>query len=279
MRIFRFKRRTKIIGAALLTTLIVSAIYSYFIEPYRIHVTTYSLTDRQRPIRIVQLSDFHVEDDNGLDRVRRAIAITKDHRPDLIVITGDFITDFVYSPSGYLDLLKELPKIAPTYAIGGNHDGGVWSGLRGGYQTTDPIKQFLRPSGILYLENQTDTLSLRGRKLEIYGSGDLWARKATHDTEAIFSTSPNSLKIVLTHNPDSKFLFMNDPWDLMFSGHTHGGQVVIPFLGAPRVPINNKRYTRGHFAENNQHFIVSAGIGCLHGFRFNSVPEVVVVEF
>jgi predicted MPP superfamily phosphohydrolase len=128
--LFRLSKRTTIIGAALLVTLIASAIYAYFIEPYQIQVATYSLTDRQRPIRIAHLSDFHVEDENGLDRVRRAIAITKDQRPDLIVITGDFITDFVYRPEAYLDLLKEIPKIAPTFAIGGNHDGGFFGSSR-----------------------------------------------------------------------------------------------------------------------------------------------------
>lgn len=274
----RLSRRAKILAGVATAVLAGLALYARFVEPYRIQLTEYHLAEVADPLRIVQLSDFHVEDDNGLERVRRAVEITKSQKPHLIVITGDFFTNLVYRPQEYRALLSRLPEIAPTYAIGGNHDGGFWADSHGGYPTTAPLRDFLLPTGIRYLENRTDSLTLQDRKLEIYGSGDVWARRATHDTEAIFSSSPKSLKIVLTHNPDSKFLFLNDPWNLMFAGHTHGGQASIPFLGAPLVPIRDKRYTRGHFTLDDRHLIVSSGIGCIWGLRFNAPPEVVLVE-
>lgn len=252
--------------------------YAVIIEPAWLKVTRYDLSNSQPTIAVAHLSDFHVENKSGLDRVKSATNIVKMNSPDLIVITGDFIVDFLIAEDEYLTALRELVKIAPTVAIAGNHDGGYWAMQRGGYKSTNEISTFLAKAGVTYLENSKVSLKLQNRAIEVYGAGDLWAGYCKQPSPTDSFANPNSYKILLTHNPDSKYRFEGLHWNLMLSGHTHGGQIVIPLIGAPFVPIKNKRLTRGLFLENGRAVVVSAGIGSLHSIRFNSRPEIVFIK-
>ena len=80
--------------------------------------------------------------------------------------------------------------------------------------------------------------------------------------------------VLLSHNPDTKDLLMNDPWDLMLSGHTHGGQLSLPLFGEPFAPIRDRRYVRDLHALGDRWLYITAGVGSLHTARFNCRPEV-----
>jgi predicted MPP superfamily phosphohydrolase len=82
------------------------------------------------------------------------------------------------------------------------------------------------------------------------------------------------LRILLNHNPDAKDLVRSFEWDLMLCGHTHGGQVRLPLIGAPFAPVQDKRYLHGLYAWDKRWLHITSGVGNLHGLRFNCRPEI-----
>ena len=83
---------------------------------------------------------------------------------------------------------------------------------------------------------------------------------------------------MLSHNPDTKNNLIRYDWDLMLSGHTHGGQVVIPFLGAPFAPVKDKTVTQGLHKFRGRYLYVTRGVGSIAGFRLNCSPEVTILK-
>ncbi len=112
--------------------------------------------------------------------------------------------------------------------------------------TIEPVVDILTRAGIPCLINQCRSLTMRGRKLQLIGLGDLWsAMCAPQIAFAQTPTRADATRIVLNHNPDAKELLREHDWDLMLCGHTHGGQVRLPFLGVPLAPVTDKRYIDG----------------------------------
>jgi len=253
-------------------------VYATRIEPAWLRTTEYDVASGAGAITIAHLTDFHVDDPSGLRRVRRAIEVVRSRKPDLIAITGDFYTEHLVLEAEYRETLRELAAIAPTYAVGGNHDGGLWARQRGGYESTRELSELLTGSGIHLLENTTDTLTIRGRRVALYGAGDLWAGTCKPTGPDLFGSDTRTLRILLAHNPDSRIHFRDSPWDLLLAGHTHGGQVDLPLIGTPFAPVADKRRVHGLFREDGRILEVSSGVGCLHAIRFNARPEVVFVR-
>ncbi|MCB9497395.1 MAG: metallophosphoesterase family protein [Fibrobacteria bacterium] len=233
--------------------------YAKYVEPDWLRVTEYDLASDSTAITIAHLSDFHVVDQKSLDRVRKAVEILRRRKPDLIAITGDFFTEHLVLESEFGDLLAVLASLAPTYAIGGNHDGGFWAWRRGGYQTTAELAAFLKRSHIRFLENELDTLTIGSRRIQLYGAGDLWAGLCLPASDTVFTPDANSTRILL-------------------AGHTHAGQLSLPLLGAPFVPVEDKRCIHGLCREGARWMEVTSGIGNLHGLRFNARPEIVLIR-
>lgn len=170
---------------------------------------------------IVQLSDFHYDGKRLPERIlRHAIATIPTLNPDLVVFTGDFITD---EPEPIYQLAAQLSPIAadfPTYAILGNHD-NYWPMAR------PIVTAALRDINITVLWNQI-TYPL-GDGLALVGLADYYHRDFT---PTVLDQLPATLpRIVLSHNPDTAEQML--PWrvDLQLSGHTHGGQIIIPGIG------------------------------------------------
>jgi hypothetical protein len=252
--------------------------YMSRVEPDWLKTTEFDLQRRSPPILVAHLSDFHVEDRRDLARVRRAVAMVREHHPDLIAITGDFFTRYPVLQDEYRAVLKELSAVAPTLAVAGNHDGGIWARQRGGPETTSDLAQLLDGTGIRLLENALDSLVLDGRRIAIYGAGDSWAGLCTPRGADAFGSDTTSTRILLLHNPDARHRFRDVPWELLLAGHTHGGQLLLPFLGTPFAPVADKRCVRGWRREDGRDIVVSSGVGNLHGLRFNIRPEVVLIR-
>lgn len=257
--------------------------YARWIEPNQLEVTTRLVPlapAKARPVlRVLQLSDLHASAVVPLALIARAIDLGLAHKPDLIALTGDFITTTYDRFADYGRLLARLSAAAPTFACPGNHDGGAWARRAGGYATLAPVRALLNGAGIPCLENEWRALTVAGRRVQLVGAGDFWSGDCT--PAAVFPHLPErneATRIVLNHNPDAKELFRAQDWDLMLCGHTHGGQLRLPFLGAPFAPVVDKRYMEGLHPWEGRWLHTTRGVGNLHGVRFNCPPEVSVLD-
>jgi predicted MPP superfamily phosphohydrolase len=115
---------------------------------------------------------------------------------------------------------------------------------------------------------------LKNWNLNLVGLGDLWAGDFKVDT-AFSRVPPNAdATIVLSHNPDTKERLKPYPWHLLLCGHTHGGQIWLPLIGAPFAPVDDKRFIKGLHQWEGRWIHITKGIGNVHGMRFNCRPEV-----
>lgn len=233
--------------------------------------------ETRRPLTLLQLSDFHASDVVSLDFIERSVRLALEScSPDLICLTGDYITWKWEKWDEYSAVLSALSAKAPTYACIGNHDGGEWAGSSKGYGEHDLVDKMLTNAGVTILYNAATTFDQDGWKLNIVGVGDWWADEM--DASVAYKTADRTNPtILLSHNPDTKTQLEKWPWDLMLSGHTHGGQLSLPGIGTPFAPIRDKRYVRGLHRWNDRWLHITKGVGNLHGMRFNCRPEVSVL--
>jgi uncharacterized protein len=255
------------------------AAYTRWFEPQHLRLSQHTVSTGPdpagQPLRLLHLSDLHASREIPLDYIARAIAQGVALKPDVICVTGDFITRREEIPAGYADVLRALPAAAPTFATLGNHDGGAWSARYGGPSTSANIRAVLTAAGIPCLHNQAIDLTLRGRRIQLVGLGDLWSNECRPETAfAPLLSAERHTRIVLSHNPDSKSALLPQKWDLLLSGHTHGGQIGIPFLARHFAPVQDKRFISGLHRWENRWLHVSQGVGCLFGVRFNCRPEI-----
>jgi predicted MPP superfamily phosphohydrolase len=250
---------------------IVCFLYGYFYEPYwlsttHVMVTSAKLPKGAQPVRIVHISDLHCDPKPRLEgRLDQVIAR---ERPDLIVFTGDCIN----SPDGlpvFKACLTRLAKVAPTFVVRGNWDVWFWHGadLFGG-------------TGAQELDGNAMKLEVRGFPI--------WVAGIAVENEGSLEKSVNSipsdaLKIFLYHYPDliKEVAALNV--DLYCAGHTHGGQVALPFYGALLTLSKfGKKYEAGLYREGQTSLYVNRGIGMEGGpaprVRFCARPEVTVIE-
>jgi predicted MPP superfamily phosphohydrolase len=235
-------------------------------------------TPLPRPIRIAQLSDFHLSTDVPLSLISRAIDEAIAQKPDLICVTGDFITDQLSEETKYAAELRKLTEAAPAFAILGNHDGGDWAGRHGGYEDTKTMADFVSSTGLKLLHNETCGLRFGGTKLRLTGVGDAWSGECKPAEALQSSGSEHHAHVLLAHNPDTKDDVKDFGWDVMLSGHTHGGQCALPLIGGGYfAPVKDKAYVSGLYKWNERHLFVNRGIGSILGLRFNCRPEVSII--
>lgn len=233
--------------------------------------------DPADPIRLVHLSDLHFSPHIPLDHLRRAVDLALAERPDVICMTGDFVTRRAPDPAAYAALLARLSDAAPTLACLGNHDGGRWQGKRDGPPTPDAVVEILRAARITVLNGATDELEIRRRRILFTGVVDLWS--GAIDPAASGFVPADAPRVVLAHNPDTKDVLAGESWQLMLSGHTHGGQVRLPFFGgALTAPVRDTRFIEGLHPWHGRHLHVSRGVGSLYGLRINCPPEITVLD-
>jgi len=256
--------------------------YAFGLEPNWLEVkrNAIRLPDRNlgTGVRILQLSDFHASRVVPFQLIEKAVDLGLATKPDLICLTGDFVTDSEpVDFTEYARILRRLPGAAPTFACLGNHDGGRWIGRLGGFRDTSVVCGLLDSAGITLLHNRSELLDVRGQSIRLAGVPDLWSHEV--DGRRTFQgIQRGEATVLLAHNPDTKDALASHPWDLMLSGHTHGGQVVLPLVGAHFVPVRDKRFIAGLKAWNCRQVYVSRGVGNVGGVRVNCRPEVTIVD-
>lgn len=230
------------------------------------------------PVKLLHISDLHASWCVSLAYIKEALDLGRELKPDVICITGDFISRKYDAFDDYAGVLSSLTEVAPVFASLGNHDGGYWARRRGGYETTDHVRNLLQKSKIELLHNNSVDLQINGRALRLAGLGDWNAHEANPAPAFARSTpGPRPYSIVLSHNPDTKELLAPYPWDLMLSGHTHGGQVCLPLIGPPYVPVRDRRFIAGMHSWENRLIHVTKGVGNMYGIRFDCRPEISLI--
>jgi predicted MPP superfamily phosphohydrolase len=173
--------------------------------------------------KLVQLSDFHYD---GLrlseDMLEKAIAVTNEAKPDLILLTGDYVTDDPMPIHQLVLRLKHLQSHSGIYAVLGNHDIFYHKDAKA------EITKALTSIGIHVLWNEI--AYPLGKELPLVGLADSWSREF-NPVLVMNQLNPHTPCIVLSHNPDTAEILQAWRVDLQLSGHTHGGQIVIPGIG------------------------------------------------
>jgi predicted MPP superfamily phosphohydrolase len=195
-------------------------------------------------------------------------------RPDFICFTGDFVTTTTgFDREGLVRLLRRAADTAPSYAVLGNHDGGLWLGGRHGNSSTRLMADLVSSTGVRLLHNQ----SVVEQGIVLAGVGDLWSGE--FDPKRVFAEAkPGLPTIVLCHNPDGKVALRAWPWQLMLSGHTHGGQARVPVVSRLWTPVYDKRYIAGLYTWRDRRLFITRGLGSPKHVRAFCRPEVSMLE-
>lgn len=265
----QFVRSSLVAGGA-------AGLWMRFVEPWWVRETYHTVPLGLDGLKLLHLSDLHA-DPMPLDFLAQQIDRALAWKPDFICVTGDFITTVFEQWDAYTALLARLPAAAPTFSVFGNHDGGRWA-RHSGYATTMRVRELLERANHTILHNTQQEIEVRGRKLRLIGLGDEWAGEM--EPFLAFGSALSGRKkgdiptLVLSHNPDTKDDLADYSWDLMLSGHTHGGQLSLPLIGEPFAPVRDKRFVRGLYPWNDRWLHITAGLGSLHKARFNCRAEI-----
>jgi uncharacterized protein len=223
---------------------------------------------------IAQMSDFHYDEIFTIHPIRRAIELVNHVQPDLVALTGDFATVSTFAVGDDLQgakaaepcakLLTQLRSRLGALAVLGNHDIG-----------TDPafVTEALRSHGIPVLRNQSQAVEQNGARMWICGLDSVDRRP---DPERALTGIPSSEPVILlVHEPDFADVAARYPLDLQLSGHSHGGQVWLPGIGAPWLPRFGRKYPRGRYTVGTLPLYTNVGLGTIRmPVRLNCTPEV-----
>lgn len=274
--------RNRRVFLAGLTTAVLSAFgYAFYLEPGWIEQNVKRVParrPRKRPLRVAHLSDLHASVEVPLAHIEEAFRLALDLRPDVVCLTGDFVTTASDFDRGrYIDVLKKLSRETPCYAVLGNHDGGEWAARSGWFPDTRFVAGMLAEGGVVVLQNQSVLLEGGGEPYRLAGVGDWWSN-ALDAPKALAVAGGEETVLVLNHNPDGKEECAPYRWDGMLCGHTHGGQVIVPLYGPPIVPVVDRRYAVGLNSYEGRWIHTSRGVGNIRGFRANCRPEVTLLQ-
>jgi len=245
--------------------------YGSFIEP-RFIITNYqeiNLENIESPIKIAIVSDFQVGYFKKEKYVEKTVGRILELNPDLVFIVGDIVDNAVYvkNEAKYLSPMKKLATVIPTYAIHGNHEYGIGGGksiLDPDYRTANvslETKEIVESFGIKYLVNGLEEIEIKNEKFYLFGGDSIWAGRLNY---SILDNRTKDLPtIALIHNPLAVFQTNKHEIDLMISGHTHGGQIRLPFVGpVGRVDdILPTEWYQGWNEFKEMKFFVTSGIG------------------
>ena len=268
-----FSKILSISFISLLILFVVLCIDIFFIEPNILLTKSQKLeiphwNKDLDGFKIALITDIHLGTKFvDLKKLARIVKIVNSKNPDLIVICGDLdaksISKEKYSTTQIANILKNLKSKHGVIAVMGNHD----------YVPPSVVKNIYQKSNIILLENEDYYFSHNAKTLRIVGFKDLWHFKS-NPIQVVGMKDKTTPTVVLNHNPDY-FPQMPNFVSLTLSGHTHGGEIVLPFIGSFFIPSEyGQRYRNGYIIENNKHLFVSRGVATLSGGRFLDPPEI-----
>lgn len=223
-----------------------------YVDTSEIEIQIHGLPERFEGLRIAQLSDIHFGSFLDEEGVERFVDLAQSLNTDLILLTGDYVNRWRSETRRVIRLLAKLDAPLGVFGVLGNHDH---------YADADETHKLMTRYGIKPLDHDAEPIGPAGERLWLLGSGD-YIRDRQYDLNDRLERLPDEEpRIVLAHNPDSADLPRTRNVDLMVSGHTHGGQVRFPHIGAPILPVYNRRYDQGLFPVGKMQLFVSRGLG------------------
>jgi predicted MPP superfamily phosphohydrolase len=279
-------KRAKRIILSICIAVIALVAFSYY-ENNALSVTRFQVSSAKLPegfdtYRIVHLTDLHSKSFGKGQR--RLVGKVSKLQPDLIVFTGDLVDRRKYYEEASLTLMRGLTKLAPVYYVTGNHE----------YDSNKfkPLKVGLEQAGVRVLRNQSEMITLGQGGIRIAGVDDPIfnqhadgnADKINEHIDAAFEERENGedvYTILLSHRPELFSVYVQRKIDLTFSGHAHGGQIRLPFIGGLVAPGQGllPKYEGGQYTEGGSTMIVSRGLGnSIIPQRLFNRPEIVLVE-
>jgi predicted MPP superfamily phosphohydrolase len=258
-----------------------AAAYARYAEPDWLEVSETSIAraifPAPRGLRILHLSDLHFGPHVPLALIERAVELGLAQRPDLVALTGDFVTGRLREAAAYAAVLRRLADVAPTFACLGNHDAIVAAGPVGEVARTAAVVRLLREARTDVLINETREVAVRGGRLKVSGLGDLWTGQ-NHPARCLAPVRGPGREplahLLLNHNPDARLAAMPYHWDLMLCGHTHGGQLGVPGVAEWLAPVSDKTHIEGLRERSGRLIHITRGVGSLYGVRFWCRPQV-----
>ena len=253
-----------------------AASYPVFIERYVVLTNTYRLCVPRLPdaftgLRLIQLSDLHYGSLMPLSMIEDVVRRANELSGDVILCTGDYVHErrSVRQIDAVWPVLARLKAPLGTFSVLGNHD--HWA-------DTARSQHWLTETG-QDLRHKVVPIEKSGQRIWLVGAGDFWEDHGNLD-DLLRQVPGSDCRIVLAHNPDTADTGFSGRVDLMISGHTHGGQVRLPFLGTPVLPVRNKNYSSGlKYSPRGLGVFISKGIGWAYfPVRFNCFPEIAVLE-
>lgn len=253
--------------------------YAFQIEPYRLVIHNYHLLEEKEevlPVKILQFSDVHMKEDFAVDDFTEIVDSINRENPDIVVFTGDLYDNYAkfHEDEKVIDLLSSITARYAKIAIWGNRDYGG-----GGVRSYESI---MEQSGFTLLKNKSKYVTVENNKTILFTGLD---DSLLGNPQISVPDQEGDYNILLTHEPDTAQKYLKFNYELILSGHSHGGQIDIPFL-----PWINKRavlatsmsaeYTKGMYALQAGKFLyVNTGMGTTHvSARFGVVPEIAVFD-
>jgi predicted MPP superfamily phosphohydrolase len=255
---------------------------SVALEPNLPQVVQRELSLRRWPakldgFRIALLSDFHYDPAFSVHPIHAAIRLVNDLRPDLIVLTGDFVslpllskrdTQAASAAEPCAQLLGQMKAPHGLWAVLGNHDF---------YTDPDVVGAALHAHSIQLLENASAAIEINGARFWLSGVNDVLSQTA--DLNATLHDVPaDEATILLAHEPDYADYVARFPVDLQLSGHSHGGQVRLPFLPPLYLPDLAQKYVSGLYRIGPLTLYTNRGLGTVGvPVRLNCTPEITLL--
>lgn len=278
-------RKKKLITIIALLVVLVALVIWVIWGNTALELNTYTIISSKLPegfdgYRIAHVSDLH-NAQIGKEN-EKLLAMLRESEPDIIAITGDLIDSRNTDVDVALRFAQEAVKIAPCYYVAGNHEARV--------NEYNDLKSGLLSTGVIVLEDNSVEICIAGEYVTLVGVNDpsFETDYLLGDSETVMQSTLSELlanndgfTILLSHRPELFDTYVDCEIDLVLSGHAHGGQFRIPFVGGVVAPNQGffPEFDTGIYTEENTNMIVSRGIGnSIIPFRVNNRPEVILIE-
>ena len=279
------KKKKRIIVLAVVAAILLALVIWTAWGNTALELNTYTVSSGRLPEAFDGYSIAHVSDLHNTEMGKnneKLLDILREAEPDMIAITGDIIDSRNTNVEIALEFTKAAMEIAPCYYVTGNHEARV--------SEYDELKAGLIEQGVVVLDDERIELELSDETIALLGVND-----PSFETDYLFgdsetvmqsklqeiSDAENEFTILLSHRPELFEVYADNNMDLVLSGHAHGGQFRLPFVGGLVAPNQGlfPKYDAGLYTDENTNMIVSRGIGnSILPFRFNNRPEVILIE-
>jgi len=278
-------KKKKFILLAVVATILIALVIWIAWGNTALELNAYTISSSKLPqsfagYRIAHVSDLH-NAEMGKDN-EKLLTMLRDTDPDMIAITGDLIDSRNTDIEVALQFVREAVKIAPCYYVTGNHEARV--------NEYGELKAGMEVAGVVVLEDERTEINLEGETITLIGVNDpsYHTDYLFGDSETVMNTKLEELHtendgftILLSHRPELFDAYVDQDVDLVLSGHAHGGQFRLPFIGGLVAPNQGlfPEYDTGIYTEDNTNMLVSRGVGnSILPFRINNRPEVILIE-